>query len=118
MDITDMAIGLPVSDLDLATAWYRQVLELGEPDLEPVPGTVEFRVGPVWLQLVEGESIRSGAEVAVSFGVADAAAEHRRLTGADVPVGPLEHVPGAVDHFEFTDPDGNRLGVHSDAATR
>jgi hypothetical protein len=27
--------------------------------------------------------------------------------------GPLEHVPGAVDYFDFADLDGNQLSVYS-----
>jgi hypothetical protein len=41
----------PVSNLSRSVEWYQQVLELSEPDLEPVDGVVEFRVGPIWLQL-------------------------------------------------------------------
>jgi hypothetical protein len=29
-------------------------------------------------------------------------------------VGPLEHVPGAVDYFDFRDPDGNIFSVYSE----
>ena len=47
------------------------------------------------------------------FGVADAGAERTRLARLGVAVGPLEHVPGAVDYFDFTDPDGNRLSLYS-----
>ena len=32
MDVSSVTVGLPVSDLDRAVAWYRRVLQLGEPD--------------------------------------------------------------------------------------
>jgi predicted enzyme related to lactoylglutathione lyase len=94
--------------------WYRQVLELSEPDLEPAEGIVEFQVGPPWLQLSEGSTTRSGAVPVLRLGVADAAAQRRRLEAMGVAVGPLEHVPGAVDYFDFTDPDGNALSMYSE----
>ena len=111
-----MTVGLPVSDLGQALGWYRDVFGLGEPDLAPADGVLEFQVGPVWLQL----SVAPAAPVAPAaagtvtrFGVADAGGERTRLTGLGVPVGPLEHVPGAVDYFDFADPDGNRLSLYS-----
>ena len=111
-----MTVGLPVSDLGQALGWYRDVFGLGEPDLAPADGVLEFQVGPVWLQL----SVAPVATVApvaartvTRFGVADAGAERSRLARLGVTVGPLEHVPDAVDYFDFTDPDGNRLSLYS-----
>ena len=45
--------------------------------------------------------------------MADAGAERTRLAGLGGAVGPLEHVPGAVDYFDFTDPDGDQLSLYS-----
>jgi predicted enzyme related to lactoylglutathione lyase len=114
MEVLNVAVGLPVSDLQRSVPWYRRAFELGEPDLEPVAGVVEFQFGPIWLQLLEGDTTRSGAEVVPSFGVAKAATERERLVALGLEVGPLEHVEGAVDYFEFADPDGNVLSVHSE----
>lgn len=108
-----MTVGLPVSDLARAVAWYQRVLELGAPEVEIGDDLVEFQVGPVWLQLGQGATARSGAEVVVRLGVADAAAEHARLGRLGVDAGPLEHVEGVVDHFVVRDPDGNHLGVYA-----
>jgi predicted enzyme related to lactoylglutathione lyase len=61
---------------------------------------------------------RASATGAVTrFGVADAGAERTRLARLGVTVGPLEQVPGAVDYFDFTDPDGNRLSLYSAATS-
>lgn len=113
MDVSSVTVGLPVSDLQAAVIWYRRVLELPEPDLEPADGVVEFQVGPVWLQLGQEPTTRSGAEAVMRLGVADAAREQDRLAELGVAVGPLEHVEGAVDYFDFADPDGNRLSIYS-----
>jgi predicted enzyme related to lactoylglutathione lyase len=115
MEPLDVAVGLPVADLQRSVEWYRRVFSLGEPDLRPVEGVVEFQLGPIWLQLLEGDTARSGAEVVTSFGVADARVERERLVELGLEVGPLEHVSGAVDYFEFADPDGNVLSIHSEA---
>jgi predicted enzyme related to lactoylglutathione lyase len=74
---------------------------------------VEFRLGPVWPELGEEPTTRSGAEVVIRFGVADAATERARLSALGIVVGPLEHVVGAVDYVDFCDPDGNVLSVYS-----
>ncbi len=114
MDVQSVTVGLPVGDLDGAVEWYRNVFGLSGPDLAPADGVVEFRIGSVWLQLGEEPIERSGAEVVTRFGVRDAAAERDRLIGLGVETGPLEHVPGAVDYFDFLDPDGNKLGCYSE----
>ena len=111
MEVSRATVGLPVRDLSTAVHWYRQVLELSEPDLEPAEGVVEFQVGPIWLQLSEQGTTPSGARAVLRFGVADARAQRRRLEAMGVAVSPLEHVPGAVDYFDFTDPDGNALSM-------
>ncbi len=113
VDVSSVTVGLPVSDLRRAVQWYRQVFALTEPDLEPAEGVVELRLGPIWLQLGEEPTTRSGAEIVTRFGVADAASERDRLADLGVRVGPLEHVEGAVDYFDFVDPYGNMLSVYS-----
>jgi hypothetical protein len=34
MEVVSATVGLPVRDLSISVDWYRQVLELPEPDLE------------------------------------------------------------------------------------
>ena len=70
-------------------------------------------MGPVWLQLSATSVAPAAAGPVTRFGVANAGAERTRLARLGVAVGPLEHVPGAVDYFDFTDPDGNRLSLYS-----
>ncbi|MEC5185150.1 putative enzyme related to lactoylglutathione lyase [Cryobacterium sp. MP_3.1] len=113
MKVTSVTVGLPVRDLPAAERWYRRVFEVSTPSVEPAPGVIEFVVGPIDLQLSEEPPKRSGAQVTLRLGVPDASAEYERLTGLGVDLGTLEHVPGAVDYFDFTDPDGNALSMYS-----
>jgi predicted enzyme related to lactoylglutathione lyase len=113
VEVSSVTVGLPVGDLGQAVRWYQEVFGLGEPDLAPADGVLEFQVGPVWLQLSAAPVAPSAAGTVTRFGVADAGAERTRLARLGVAVGPLEHVEGAVDYFDFTDPDGNRLSLYS-----
>src|SRR3954447_21937699 len=111
MEVVSVTVGLPVRDLEAAAEWYRRVLELPRPELAPSEGVVEFAVGFVWLQLFQGETTRTGAQPVTRFGVHDARRHRDRLQALGVAVGPLRHVPGAVDYFDFADPDGNALSL-------
>lgn len=116
VDVSSVTVGLPVSDLDRAIGWYQRTFALDGPDLEPADGVVEFQLGPLWLQLGQESTARSGAEVVVRLGVPDATSQHARLVALGIAPGPLQHVEGAVDYFAFSDPDGNRLSIYSLAA--
>jgi catechol 2,3-dioxygenase-like lactoylglutathione lyase family enzyme len=112
MEVLSATVGLPVSDLPASVEWYRRVLELPEPALEPAEGVVEFKLGPIWLQLYQEATARSGAEAVTRLGVRNVSQERERLAAIGVDVGPLEHIPGAVDYFNFADPDGNVLSMY------
>jgi len=113
MKVTSATVGLPVRDLAAAEAWYRRVFELTAPAVEPAPGVVEIVLGPIDLQFSEEPPERTGAQVTLRLGVEDASADYERLTGLGLALGPLEHVPGVVDYFDFVDPDGNALSLYS-----
>ncbi|MFZ7087326.1 VOC family protein [Curtobacterium sp. RRHDQ10] len=112
MDITSVTVGLPVTDLESACLWYGAVFERAEPDLEPADGVAEYEIGGIWIQLVVDEHADEN-EVAVRFGVDDVAAQHARIGALGIDVGPVERIPGAVDWFDFRDPDGNLLSLYS-----
>jgi catechol 2,3-dioxygenase-like lactoylglutathione lyase family enzyme len=113
MKVTSVTVGLPVRDLQRAENWYRKVFELTGDAVEPAPGLVELTLGSIDLQLIEDPAGQPGEQNGLRVGVADAAAEHDRLTALGLDLDPVGHVPGAVDYFDFTDPDGNTLGVYS-----
>ena len=60
MHATSITIGIPVSDLQAARRWYEKVLDVSEPDLEPVADIVEYQVGACWLQLGLGPVAATG----------------------------------------------------------
>ena len=109
--LTSMTIGLPVTDLAGASAWYARLLGRGT-DLEPVAGVEEFEPVPgCWVQLFEGTP-GEGCECVVRFGVADLQAARARLVGLGIPVGPIEQVEDVIAFCDFTDPWGNQLSLY------
>ena len=110
MKLTALTVGIPVRDLVAATAWYRSALALGEPDLRPLEGLVEFDLGPFWLQLALAPE-RAGSEgISVTMSVDDASSERDRLAGLGLEVTPVQRFEGVVEFFELTDLDGNTIG--------
>ncbi len=94
--------------------WYRTVFGFVAPGIEPAPGVVEFKVGPIWLQLIAEPVLRNGAQPVVRFGVVDAEVERERLLRLGVPAGDLQQVEGVLEYFEFSDPDGNLLSMYAE----
>lgn len=108
---TSVTVGLPVSDVADAAAWYERMLGFA-PQLEPAPGVVEFEVRPgVWLQLFEEGQVRPSGW-AFRFGVEDLDAARARLGGLGLDVGPVERVEGVVAFCSLWDPDGNELSLY------
>lgn len=105
-----MTVGLAVSDLASARAWYEEVLELDGPDLEPMEGLVEYKVGPIWLQL-DAVDVAESSTV-LRLGVVDIGAEHARLTELGVELDEIITVPELISFFDFRDPDGNELSLY------
>jgi catechol 2,3-dioxygenase-like lactoylglutathione lyase family enzyme len=114
MKIQSVTVGMPSGDLERSIAWYQRIFDLDRPDLEPVEGVVEFKLGPIWLQLGRDTVTRSGAEVVVRFGIQDAAHEHARLASLGVLVGELQRVEDVIEYFNFHDPDGNLLSMYAE----
>lgn len=111
MRVTSVTIGLPVTDLPRARRWYETVLEVEGPDVEPVEGVVEYRVGGIWLQLGESEERPGGSTVRI--GVPDVRAERERLVGLGIGAGPVEVVEGVITYWDLQDPDGNRSSLYT-----
>jgi catechol 2,3-dioxygenase-like lactoylglutathione lyase family enzyme len=67
MKIQSVTIGMPSDDLERSIAWYQRTFDLDRPDLEPVEGVVEFKLGPIWFQLGRDTVTRSGAEDVIEY---------------------------------------------------
>lgn len=109
MGATSVTVGIPVSDIEAASAWYARVL--GKPhDIEPVPGIREFEVAGTWVQLCEGRP--ADGNWTLRIGTADLSAERHRLQRLGIELGETSSVPGVISFFDFRDPDGNRLSCY------
>jgi catechol 2,3-dioxygenase-like lactoylglutathione lyase family enzyme len=113
---TDVTIGVPVRDLAAARRWYETLLEVEAPDLEPVDGVVEYRVGSCWLQLSEDHSGPGGWVFRI--GVPDVRAERRRLLELGLDVGDLVEIDTVIAFCDFRDPDGNTLSIYTVSASQ
>ncbi|HQD96184.1 MAG TPA: VOC family protein [Propionicimonas sp.] len=114
MRIQSVTVGLPCADIGRSLEWYRTVFGFVAPGIEPAPGVVEFKVGPIWLQLIAEPVLRNGAQPVVRFGVIDAEVERERLLRLGLPAGDLQQVEGVLEYFEFSDSDGNLLSMYAE----
>jgi predicted enzyme related to lactoylglutathione lyase len=109
IDPTSITVAIPVSDLSASTAWYDAVSDR-RPELEPVPGIVEYELGGIWIQLVGDRDGSHGWRL--RYGVEDLQRERARLIVLGVSVEEVKTVPGVISFFDFSDPDGNGLSCY------
>jgi catechol 2,3-dioxygenase-like lactoylglutathione lyase family enzyme len=115
--ITDLGtVGIPVTDQDLALAFYRDKLGF-ETRMDGV-----FGEGQRWVEVAPPGSTTSialaraqaafpaGVDTGVRLTTEDAAADHASLRDRGVDVD-AEVIPFPVPMFRFRDPDGNTLYV-------
>jgi len=80
--------------------------------LRPFPGVVKFKVAPgVWYQIFEIEDHQPSGAV-VRFLVDDIAASQSKWADAGIDTGEAIQIANVVTYSEFTDPDGNALGLY------
>jgi predicted enzyme related to lactoylglutathione lyase len=99
----------PVPDLGAGKEWYSKVL--GKPPYFDEPFYVGFEVGPFELGLIpDGKPSLDGP--LTYWGVADAAAEQKRLEGLGAKViEPAHEVGGGIFVASVADPFGNSFGL-------
>jgi catechol 2,3-dioxygenase-like lactoylglutathione lyase family enzyme len=108
----EVTVGIPVANLADAEAWYTKLLGPDAEVVRPYPGITEFKVAPgVWLQLFEPDG-EMAAKPILRFLVDDIAAAQAAHAGMDINSGQAIEIPGLVTFSEFTDPDGNALGLY------
>ena len=97
---------IAVANYATARSWY--VTLLGEPSLEPVPGTGEWNIGSFWLQVTEDPQ-RAGHSVVI-LRTNNLEAQLALCTGAGQAVAPIQDF-GFITLAEVSDPDGNLLQI-------
>jgi len=109
--IKSVTIGLPVTNMDNAKKWYRNLLGKVE-EMEPAPGVMEFRLTPTtWIQLFEVKTSQHNPTV-MRFESDDIKASHELALRIAKEVTKIESVPEVVSYFDFKDPFGNALSFY------
>jgi catechol 2,3-dioxygenase-like lactoylglutathione lyase family enzyme len=121
MDLRLEVIGIPVSDVDTAKAFYTDQVGFNlDHDVSPAPGMRVVQMTPPGspCSVVIGEGMplgEPGSTKGPQLVVDDIDAVHDELTGRGVPISPVQQLgpegtPGSRFAF-FTDPDGNGWAV-------
>jgi len=106
IDVKDTIVVIKVSDLARSREWYSRLFGK-EPDLEPFPGNVEFKVGGAWVQISQGKVQPSSWSFQIE--VRDLPRERERLRESEISATEIETVPNVISYFDLTDPDGNAM---------
>jgi len=109
----EVTVGVPVASIAKAEAWYLNLLGSDVEVIKPFPGVVEFKVAPgVWLQIFEADDQQPTGAI-VRFLVDDMNAAQGQRTNVGINTGEAIEVPSVVTFSEFSDPDGNALGLYA-----
>jgi len=102
----------PVASIADAEAWYLNLFGAIIEVIKPVPGVVEFKVAPgVWFQTLEVDDQQS-SRATVRFLVDNIGETQRERAKVDIITGETIEIPNVVTFSEFSDPDGNALGLY------
>ena len=106
-----VTVGIPVTDMDKATKWYRSLLGKVE-EMNPAPGVWEFSLtSTTWLQLFEVENSQPNTSV-VRFETNNIKASHDLALKISDKVTEIKSVPEVIRYFDFQDPFGNALSFY------
>lgn len=114
-----IAIGMPVSDLDRAIAWYGDVLGFSLVFRVDEMGWAEMatETAGVTIGLSQVEQVVTGGGATVTLGVRDVRAARAQLEAKDVRFdGETQVIPGMVTLVTLFDPDGNTLMLYEDTS--
>ncbi len=106
IDVREAITVITVSDLRKSREWYSRLFGK-EPDLEPFPGNVEFKVGGAWVQVVSGKVQPSSWSLQLE--VTDLSRERERLRKSGIAATEIKTVPDVISYFDLSDPDGNSM---------
>ena len=111
-----MRIWYRVRDLDAARAFYTGVLGFTESFVDEEERWVSLDRGTTEIALGEGEPEPEGAGGVATIDVEDVKAERERLAEANVEVGTVLELHGAMRLLDVFDPDGNRIQLAEELA--
>jgi len=107
-NINSVTVGIPVTDLERAIEWYRQLLGERE-EMVPMEGIWEIQLtSSFWLQLFQADAEESSLK-SINIETDSIEQAHALVSSLGVEAGAIETVPDAVQYFEFSDPFGNLL---------
>lgn len=101
---------LPVRNLDRAIAWYTETFGFTLRWKHVDYAAINVGETPMTLYQPQGEFKPVSDHMPFNFYHGEIDAAHARLQAAGATVGDVNHSKDFA-FFEFTDPDGNRLGV-------
>ncbi|MGH3715422.1 MAG: VOC family protein [Micromonosporaceae bacterium] len=116
MDFKLELVPIPVTDVDRAKAFYRDLAGFTvDVDVRPAEGVRVVQLTPpgsacsivLSTGLPEIEKMRPGTVKALHLVVADIVASRAALAERGVEMGEVEEVGGGVKYASFSDPDGN-----------
>ena len=111
MNIKGLTPGIPVSNLEESSRWYRLLLGERE-EFSPDASNREFLLAKEsWLQLIETEDVSSSKNI-LRLEVEDIDATHQHVRAMDIELGEIIRVPDLIALFEFKDIDGNNLSFY------
>lgn len=108
----EITVGIPVSSISEAEAWYSNFFGSATEVMRPVPGVVEFKVAPgVWFQVFEADGQQPSGAI-IRFSVEDIEVAQNARADLGIDTGEAIEIPGVVTFSEFADPFGNALGLY------
>jgi hypothetical protein len=111
--ITGITHCVTVDETSEGRRWYTALVGRA-PDIEPVPGVLEWEILPgLWLQ-VSADGAGGADSQMLRIGVADIEDAAERLAAVGIDVGPIERVEGVVAYCEFADSSGNALSIYQE----
>jgi catechol 2,3-dioxygenase-like lactoylglutathione lyase family enzyme len=102
-----------VRDLGRARGFYTELLGFTETFVDDQEHWVALERGLTEVALTEGEPAEEGGGIA-AIDVEDVKSERERLAEANVEVGTILELHGAVRVLDVFDPDGNRIQLTED----
>ena len=104
IEVKAVLVRIAVRNLGESRQWYERLFGK-RPDLEPLPGQIEFNIAGTWLLIEEGDPSPSSWNIRLE--VAGLTRERERLQLLGIAMTEVKTVSSVINWFSFADPDGN-----------